>query len=177
MRQGAVAAERPKLGRPPKKNQDVSPHIVEQNSNKNSSVKSRTSLLGPSTGNNNECQQSVSVGQPITGLGQTSNRPISNAPRSKQKPARIQTGLSPTRHVTPSAAGPIVPDDLFEELPTEVAGHFSRRPARSTRNPSPLYVDSLEFSGPPPFRGFPSNRSWSASAADLEAINRSIRGV
>ena len=53
----------------------------------------------------------------------------------------------------------------------------NQRPIRTTRNPAPSYVDSIEFSGPPPFRGFPVNRTWSASAADLEAINQSIRGV
>ena len=50
---------------------------------------------------------------------------------------------------------------------------------QSTRNPDPVYIDSLELkcSCPPPFKGFPINRTWSASADDLEAINKSIRGI
>ena len=41
---------------------------------------------------------------------------------------------------------------------------FSGRPARSTRNPNPYYVDSFQISPVP----------WSATPADIEAINASI---
>ena len=46
------------------------------------------------------------------------------------------------------------------------------RPVRSTRNPNPLYVDSL--SGPPPFAPFHRPRAWTASGEELAAINNSI---
>ena len=52
-----------------------------------------------------------------------------------------------------------------------------KRPVRSTRNQNPLYVDSLEVSGPPPFRGFPAHRTWSASKDEIEALNRSINAT
>ena len=60
-------------------------------------------------------------------------------------------------------------------LPTSNRGG---RPIRSTRHPSPNYVDSVDFSSPPPPFAEPSfSRAWSASPADLEVINKSIRGV
>ena len=43
---------------------------------------------------------------------------------------------------------------------------------RSTRNPNPVYVASI--TGPPPRLGFPRQKAWSASASELEEINRSI---
>ena len=49
------------------------------------------------------------------------------------------------------------------------------RPARTTRNPNPVYVDGV--TGPPPWPGFPplsSTKPWSASANDLASINNSI---
>ena len=52
-----------------------------------------------------------------------------------------------------------------------------RNPTRSTRNPNPLYVDSMQFSGPPPHLGFPTAKSWSASTQELAAINASIGGA
>ena len=51
----------------------------------------------------------------------------------------------------------------------------SNRPARSTRNPDPKYVDALtlQVTGPPASKPF-ANRTWSASAYELEQINKSI---
>ena len=40
------------------------------------------------------------------------------------------------------------------------------RPQRSTRNPNPIYVDSLRLQAPP--------RAWSASESDLQWLNASI---
>ena len=53
-------------------------------------------------------------------------------------------------------------------------GGNSSRPPRSTRNPAPNYVASVNFSKPPP--KFPM-MSWSASSLELEEINRSISGL
>ena len=72
------------------------------------------------------------------------------------------------------------PDRLSESkqttLPVETKpANFQTtdRPVRSTRNQNPSYVDAVT-SNPPQQPAFPS--TWTASANDLEAINRSIRG-
>ena len=69
-------------------------------------------------------------------------------------------------------------DGSKQTLPNEIQTAAGNRPVRSTRNPSPIYVDAFstvaEATGPPPFRGFPKLRTWSASASDLDAINASI---
>ena len=98
----------------------------------------------------------------------------------------------------PNALGSplIVTDPIVNKTPnlsnSNEGGNL--RPARSTRNPEPNYIEALiaeiDFSKPPPPFGpyagnskvsstpaDPSTRSWSASPADLAAINRSIRGI
>ena len=53
-----------------------------------------------------------------------------------------------------------------------------KRPARTTRNPNPSYVDALSIdriTGPPPSPAFlKRNNMWSASAKDLYNINKAI---
>ena len=67
------------------------------------------------------------------------------------------------------------PNDLStNNEPAEIQTRF---PARSTRNPNPIYVDalSMEYTGPPTIPAFTSRHTaWSASAADLARINASI---
>ena len=114
------------------------------------------------------------MGRPA-GTPTSSNSPTTDVV-SITKPSKAKSGPDPPPQ-------PVIPNDLYEDLSPEVTANFAptdpkpSRTVRSTRNPNPIYVDSMEFSGPPPFRGFPVNRTWSASAADLEAINQSIRGV
>ena len=57
-------------------------------------------------------------------------------------------------------------------------GKISKRPARSTRNANPVYVDAVGFiTGPPPTPAFrKQNHMWSATSADLYIINKSIGG-
>ena len=51
------------------------------------------------------------------------------------------------------------------------------RPTRSTRNPKPIYVDSIATSGPPPHPGFSAYpKAWSATPSEIQAINMSIVG-
>ena len=76
------------------------------------------------------------------------------------------------------------------------SGGNTTRTVRSTRNPMPNYIASLDFSkpppfmapnsnfpptpaehtGPPPFSGFLRREPWSASIMELNAINQSIAG-
>ena len=74
--------------------------------------------------------------------------------------------------------GPVITKDMLDKWGEVVQP--SSRPVRSTRNPNPIYMDAIStetaqgFSGPPPFRGFPELRTWSASRSDLDSINQSI---
>ena len=74
-----------------------------------------------------------------------------------------------------------------QELPLEnKTANFqtgNRLPARSTRNPNPVYVDAITLqsqqTGPPPYKGFSTNQSWSpkpwsASEMEIDALNHSI---
>ena len=68
---------------------------------------------------------------------------------------------SPAKPVSspPSTALPVEPSSFPSEKQTNADPNSNvggKRPARSTRNPNPTYVDSLEImvTGPPPFRGF-----------------------
>ena len=80
----------------------------------------------------------------------------------------------PVESETMSSSPPEAPDTSAPPTHDEQAGNSNSRPVRSTRNPVPLYVDSIDFNGPPPFRGFPELRTWSASASELDSINASI---
>ena len=55
-----------------------------------------------------------------------------------------------------------------------------KRPARTTRNPNPSYVDSITNTGPPPALAFPgrplqSVKPWSASVNEIMELNRQIQ--
>ena len=49
------------------------------------------------------------------------------------------------------------------------------KPKRSTRNPNPIYVDGVSFTGPPSTKPFKSPHMWSASPDELKIINDSIQ--
>ena len=72
--------------------------------------------------------------------------------------------------------GPLITRQMFDKWTPDLLGIPSSRPVRSTRNPNPLYVDSISVSGPPPKLGFPPSKpaAWSASRSDLAEINNSI---
>ena len=86
------------------------------------------------------------------------------AGENKQAVGRDGASLSTSTRETSNRDGDIQPSELDGILkgsgppPTPP---FSARPIRTTRNPAPLYVDSIAG-------------AWSASKAELAAINHSI---
>ena len=52
----------------------------------------------------------------------------------------------------------------------------SKLPRRSTRNPNPIYVDSI-MTGPPPTPPFTTPRAWTASGEELAWLNQSINAT
>ena len=126
-------------------------------------------------------------------LAAPASRPALGRP-SAQSEGRNNTGLEVVQT-------PPVPDNRLIEVPNPTSTNGSKqtepaeiqnkisdktpemsrllestaRPVRATRNQNPSYVDSMEISGPPPYPGFVNHsRSWSASQAELAAINASI---
>ena len=113
-------------------------------------------------------------------------RPRRGRPPKAEVPLKDTTSPQPQSSTETSLQ---LPDQNNEN--SNVGGNT--RPARSTRNPAPNYVDSVlttvDFSTPPP--GYPevgnskissttadpTSRTWSATPEDLADINRSIRGV
>ena len=96
---------------------------------------------------------------------------------SQSEPATTtepRSEVNKTQAEIPVLVTPNQPVEPADQIPPP---NSNERGKRSTRNPRPIYVDSMECSGPPPFRGFPVNRTWSASEAELAAINQSIRGI
>ena len=107
-------------------------------------------------------------------------------PEAKEasRPARGRPKKTPGATSDPSEA-----DFSAEQTPEEInkpaqqadaqISNFGGKPTRSTRNPNPIYVDSLRTSGPPPYPGFPPPTSWSpypwsASPEDIAELNRRI---
>ena len=112
--------------------------------------------------------------QPIES-GQT-NRLIADPKPTKTLPVadvnKDRVGIQKTlNHATSTPSVDIPAPDPGE--PGKI--QMTKRTVRSTRNPNPIYVDSLTL-GPPPSLGFPANsdRMWSASPAELAVIQRSI---
>ena len=102
--------------------------------------------------------------KPVTGQADTSN----STDESEAASAKINKPVAPpTRSVN-------------TELNARENSNNLRRSSRATRNPAPLYVDSVSFpvtTGPPPELGFPLDRSklyWSPSQNELEELNRQI---
>ena len=119
------------------------------------------------------------------------------------KPAKLRDGVAdaerPKRGRPPKAVtNPPADTPGTEENSNDGGNSSPSRPVRATRNPAPNYVETIDFSkpppgflagnlnssttraeprtttGPPPFRGFLQGGSWSASSKELEEINRSI---
>ena len=156
MREGAVVAERPKLGRPPKRPPQASPSSDTNNSelsNKNSSEEHASD----SNVNTTDNQQSVN-NQPITADTRSPSRPIRARKRKRSKPAKIQTAKQAVhdpdtgRNVHPDYLnkGPLITKEMFDKWTPSIVGangqsSFSsyNRPVRSTRNVNPSYVDAM----------------------------------
>ena len=156
MREGAVVAERPKLGRPPKRPPQASPSSDTNNSelsNKNSSEEHASA----SNVNTTDNQQSVNS-QPITADTRSPSRPIRARKRKRSKPAKSQTAKQAVhdpdtgRNVHPDylAKGPLITREMFAKWSPSIisAGGQSsfssyNRPVRSTRNANPSYVDAM----------------------------------
>ena len=115
---------------------------------------------------------------PTSPEGNSLNRSDPNPPTptgpelSKQKNAVGNLGEANHQTSTPQRPLPITSPATAGNSNDTLSSRG--RPARSTRNPNPIYVDSISVSGPPPKLGFPPPAAWSASATDLEEINRSI---
>ena len=100
------------------------------------------------------------LGRPSLPGGSTSTEPKTSAPKAVDD----FDGLSSL----PSDTQPV---NLNKQIQTS-AGN---RPVRSTRNPNPCYVDSIQ-TGPPPTPPFPqwSHRPWSASPEEIFKLNASL---
>ena len=171
LREGAVAAERPKLGRPKTEvglSSDNSRHHTSSKTNENSSVKVHATGRGDDAGPT-EVPKQNDHGRPIRTRGskQGAPRPITSASdNSNSTTAKIQTrgydtltGKRP--HPGYLAKGPLITTEMFEKWTPDLLGLPSvgnERPIRSTRNKNPLYVNAM----------------WSASKEELEIINRSV---
>ena len=92
----------------------------------------------------------------------TSNRGQRRLP-SPPDGGKIQTTKTP--HPDYVKKGPLITDEMFSKWTPELL-NLPSRPVRSTRNPNPVYVDSIECSFSP--------AAWSASNAEIEALNNSI---
>ena len=102
------------------------------------------------------------------------------AERPKRGRPKNATVRSEGDNVTGGKPAEIQNGGEINKPPAPPTGHVnsagnSNRPTRSTRNPDPKYVDALTLvvTGPPPPKPF-ATRAWSASAYELEEINRSI---
>ena len=180
MREGAVAAERPKLGRPSTALSSKS-STVSKNFNENPSVKSHTSSHGDAAGSTDGKNVNTD-GRPIRTRDskQGTSRPIKSRsvvvdsqdvnnngqPITARtvEPAKIQTRVvdpDSGRLVHPDYVkkGPLITTKAFQNWTPDLLGLPSdSRPVRSTRNKNPSYVDAI----------------WSASQEEIDALNQSI---
>ena len=171
MREGAKAAERPKLGRPPKARNRPDSASNTELSNKNTSVNS-TSSVNTSNVVKTKNRQQTNRSRPITAK-QSSHpppQPISAQSASPpQQPAKIQianqyntlSGQKP--HPEYVRKGPLITEQMFNsaDWPTILNIPNQSRPTRSTRNLNPRYVDAIK-------------QPWSASESDIASLNYQI---
>ena len=177
LRDGAVDAERPKLGRPVKAvDKGLSSNTTsELKTQRNSSVKSPTSVLGEGAGHTDgqsrDTQPPANVliaNQPITATEKSHarNRPITGASAStSSKPAKIQTESTDTLtgrqpHPNYVKKGPVITDEMFQKWTPDLLG-LPDRPVRTTRNKSPKYVDAI----------------WSATPDEVAALNEHLNSL
>ena len=165
MREGAIEAERPKLGRP--KAQTTNTHVTSENV-PDLAIKSRHETksdakrlatgrgeVSPTT-DQNKSELTHSSNQPITTperrariqnqKGQTRKRPItSSSAGNGDERAKIQTydtlsGKPP--HPGYLAKGPLITEKMLDQWTSDMNNkteHNSNRPLRSTRNANPQY--------------------------------------
>ena len=91
--------------------------------------------------------------------------PTSSTSPSISKQIGTETDAS---HATSTHVGPV------PASPPKGGKIQTRLPTRTTRNPNPVYIDEIRLTGPPQFKPFMSRRPWSASASELDDLNRAI---
>ena len=97
---------------------------------------------------------------------QEAERPKRGRPSKISKPA--ESGTTSTNEVNKVSREAIVSPNVNKD------SNEGGKPKRSTRNPNPVYVDSI-VTGPPPQLAFPHKpQAWSASPEDIRAINEGI---
>ena len=172
MREGALAAQRPKLGRPPKStslSSDTNSDKLSEHSHKDSSVNFHTTDddIGKQI-----TEKSVNTSdRPITDLQNASGgQPIRERSEKSVGTAKIQTQeyyetLSGKRpHPNYLKRGPIFTKEMWDKWTPDLLGipsSTSNRPTRSTRNKNPKYVDSI----------------WSASDQEIDDINCHLNAI
>ena len=130
LRDGFVAAQRPKLGRPSKL-PDTSLSSNTSELNKNPSANSSTSGHGDTTGSTDQCQQTSSTALPVSQRQQTSSVPPSNGKRNSNRPITARK---------PGANQPITAASESTRKPANIQTPKTHmRPVRATRNRNPTY--------------------------------------
>ena len=109
-------------------------------------------------------------------LGRPTTRPdcpITTEPKTASHNAGSENG-GKTSLPQLTDAQPVETQNKQNEIQTSAG----KRPARSTRNPNPLYVDALGPPTSPPFLQW-SPKPWSASQKEIDLINASLpsRGI
>ena len=168
----AAPSERPKLGRPST--------VTVQSKSSTPTEPTTTTSSGRHQGSSNRLSQvpNPPESQAAAENKQTGSKTPVDAGHATPSSGKIQTfktlsGNKP--HPEYLKKGPLITDQMYHEADWPTILDIGR-PKRSTRNPNPQYIDSIEISGPPPHLGSPFHRpkAWSASTADLASINNSI---
>ena len=100
------------------------------------------------------------LGRPSASVSKPQLKPEASEPVAN----RISPATVPQQEAADSEMSTNAGGGKFESLLTEPSAP-TLRPVRSTRNPSPNYVDAMQWS---------SLRPWSASGEEIEALNRAI---
>ena len=99
---------------------------------------------------------------------QTDQRFDTSTAKIQTSDQRYETLSGNKPHPAYLTKGPIISEEMYNKWTPQMLGLPESRPVRSTRNPSPKYVDSisLDASHVPRF--------WSASKSELESLNKAI---
>ena len=160
----AAPATRPALGRPSR------PSVPVETSNA-TEVKPVVKTSSPEPPPDRKQTQPVAAGKSLSPSDsaivnqQTHATSYQGQRRSTSPPdgGKFQTTKAP--HPEYIKKGPIITDTMFSKWTPELL-NLPSRPVRSTRNPNPVYVDSIACDFSP--------AAWSATDAEIEALNNSI---
>ena len=162
----AAPASRPALGRPSVLGRASSPTDAKP-------VANRATVPESSSGNKQtqpvDAENNFRLTDSASGQQQThatSNQEQRQLASSPPEGGKIQTAKTP--HPDYIKKGPLITEQMFREWTPELL-NLPPRPVRSTRNPNPVYVDSIESGA-----GVFGPAAWSASVAEIKAINNSI---